>query len=80
MSDAIVYEEFPGYVVNTNGEVTNYSTLRIMTPHMNNHGVVCVSLLDRDGIQRQRSLAKLVATAFYLNLNVYPRILIRLLI
>jgi hypothetical protein len=64
MSDSFIFEEFPGYYVNTEGEVRNNFTLRIMTPHMNNHGVVCVSLLDRDGVQRQRSLAKLVATAF----------------
>ncbi len=64
MSDSVVFEEFPGYNVSTNGEVWNSHSWRVLRPHMNNSGVVCVSLLDRDGVQRQRSLAKMVATAF----------------
>ncbi len=64
MSDSFVFEEFPGYNVTTNGEVRSNYTGRGMMPHMNNSGVVCISLIDEGGIQRQRSLAKLVATAF----------------
>jgi hypothetical protein len=64
MSDSVIFEEFPMYTVCSNGEVLNNESLYILKPHMNNVGVVYISLQDVDHIQRQRSLAKLVATAF----------------
>lgn len=64
MNDSVVFEEFPWYEVTTNGVIRNYVTERIMTPHINSHGVVCISLQDKDGVQRQRSLSKLVAEAY----------------
>lgn len=66
MNDSVVLAEFPGYELSMDGEVRNYVTERIMTPHINNVGVVCISLLDENGRQRQRSLAKLVAEAYLL--------------
>lgn len=64
MNDSVVFEEFPWYEVTTDGQVRNYVSERIMTPHMNGHGIVCISIQDKDGVQRQRSLAKLVAEAY----------------
>jgi hypothetical protein len=64
MNDVITLKDFPSYNVNIYGVVWNNFTLRVMTPHMNNVGVVCVSLQDENRRQRQRSLAKMMAVAF----------------
>jgi hypothetical protein len=64
MNDIVTFDEFPNYNVNIYGVVWNNWTWKALTPHINNSGVVCVSLVDEAGRMRQRSLAKLVATAF----------------
>lgn len=54
---------FPDYSVNPLGDVRRDATDRILVYKVNQYGVVYVGLM-RDGGQRQRSVALLVATAF----------------
>jgi hypothetical protein len=56
-------EEFPGYSVNTLGEVWNDSTRRKLQVRVNQYGVPYVGLM-RNWRQCIRSLPRLVATAF----------------
>lgn len=55
--------EFPSYLVSDTGFVRNEETDRVMTQHVNQRGIVYVSL-NRSGYQYKRSVAVLVATAF----------------
>lgn len=60
----VVIEDFPGYSVNPLGQVRNNITSRILRQQHNQFGVVFVGLVDTDGYQRQRGVAKLVAHTF----------------
>lgn len=54
---------FPGYSVSSTGRVQNDNTGRILARHINQRGIVNVSL-RRNGDEYRRSIAVLVATAF----------------
>lgn len=56
-------EGFPEYSVNRAGEVRRDSSGRVLASKVNQDGVVYVGMM-RDGRQRQRSIARLVATTF----------------
>jgi NUMOD4 motif len=55
--------QFPGYSVSSTGRVQNEKTGRILKKHVNQHGIVNVSL-HRRGDEFRRSVSVLVATAF----------------
>jgi len=55
--------EFPGYSVSSTGRVQNERTGRIIERHVNQRGIVNVSLW-RNNQQTRRSVSVLVATAF----------------
>lgn len=57
-------EGFPGYGVNRLGQVCNLSTGRILRLQQNQVGVVFVGMMDEDGWQKQRGVARMVAHAF----------------
>lgn len=61
----VAIEGFPGYSVNTLGQVRKDSTGRVMHTRLNQYGVPYVGLM-REGRRHQcvRSLPRLVATAF----------------
>lgn len=63
MDDWIRIVGFTGYSVSWLGDVRNDSTERILRPRLNQYGVPFVGLM-KDGEQRQRSVALLVAQAF----------------
>lgn len=56
-------EEFPSYSVSDIGSVRNDETDRIMSPQLNQRGIVNVGL-TRDRVQYKRSLVVLVAEHF----------------
>ncbi len=58
-----VVEKFPDYSINYLGEVKRNASGRVLAYKINQYGVVYVGLM-RDGVQRQRSVALLVASAF----------------
>lgn len=60
--------EFPDYLVSDRGLICNERTGRILVPKVNQGGVIHVGLV-KDGVQRNRSIAKLVAEAFIPNEN-----------
>lgn len=64
MSDWVEIPEFPDYDVGSSGKVRNAFTGRVLRATANQSGLVYVGLMDVDGVQRQRSLALLVARAF----------------
>lgn len=57
-------EGFPDYSVNPLGQVCNNDTGRILRQQHNQFNVVFVGLLDPEGHQKQRGVARLVARAF----------------
>lgn len=59
----VAVEGFPGYSVNTLGQVRKDSTGRVLQPRINQYGVPYVGLM-RNWRQCIRSLPRLVATAF----------------
>ena len=56
-------EGFPGYSVNSLGQVSRDSTGRLLVPRMNQYGVLYVGLM-REWQQCIRSLPRMVAKAF----------------
>jgi hypothetical protein len=62
MSWAVI-PDFPEYSVNRLGEIRRDATGHVLAPKVNQYGVVYVGLM-KNGRQRQRSIARLVAYAF----------------
>lgn len=56
-------DRFPQYSISDHGKIRNDDTGRILVLSENQYGVVCVGLM-RNGVQRHRSVAKLVAQTF----------------
>lgn len=63
MIDWVSVPDFPGYSVHPSGQVRRDGNGRLLHIKINQYGVAYVGLM-RDGAQRQRSLARLVASMF----------------
>lgn len=63
MEDWVPVQGFPGYSVDSLGQVRRDSSGRVLRPKINQYGVPYVGLM-KDWEQKQRSLALLVAKAF----------------
>lgn len=56
-------KEFPGYSVSNTGLVRANKSGRILSPFVNQSGLVCIGMM-KDGVQKHRSVPLLVARAF----------------
>ena len=62
---------FPRYMISSFGRVMNITTFRILKPGMDSHGYLFVNLC-KDGEKSTKSIHRLVANAFILNLTDLP--------
>ena len=63
--------EFPKYMVSSCGRVMNITTFRMLRPGINSSGYLCV-ILYKDGEMSNKTIHRLVAEAFILNLTNLP--------
>ena len=63
--------EFPNYMVSSCGRVMNITTFKVLKPGMNGCGYLCVSLY-KDGKASTKTIHRIVAKAFILNLTNLP--------
>ena len=62
---------FPKYMISSFGRVMNITTFRILKPGMDSHGYLFVNLYS-NGEKSTKSIHRLVAEAFILNLTDLP--------
>ena len=63
--------EFPNYMVSSCGRVMNIRTFRVLKPQMTSNGYLYV-VLSSNGESSNKSIHRLVAESFILNLNDLP--------
>ena len=64
-------DEFPKYMVSSCGRVMNITTFRVLKPRITSRGYLYVSLYS-NGVESFKTIHRLVAKAFILNLTDLP--------
>lgn len=72
MNDWAIIDDNPYYRVNRDGDIYSTITERKLTPIRQKTGYVHVTLCDEDGNHRQRSVHRIVASAFIPNPDKLP--------